>query len=223
MIPAKGANHRFRKELLPPAAQFYASELGKLGRPSRGWARGNCPFHESKSGISFAVNLDSGGFYCFGCGAKGGDVISFLMLRESISFRRACEILGAWTDGTGECGRTLERARYDRIATIQERIATEEKRLRMELRAFLHSIDAIERDFSSRLQAERESETCWEILSSLVDEKRRTESAYYLLSFGSAQDRASYVLNENAREGMVSAVMLAGYVRGDSHVVEVPL
>jgi prepilin-type N-terminal cleavage/methylation domain-containing protein len=50
---------------LPPARSFYECELGKLTRANgKGWAQGRCPLHESKSGKSFSVNLDSGGFHC---------------------------------------------------------------------------------------------------------------------------------------------------------------
>ena len=42
-------NSNFDKSLLPPAASFYGRELGNLGRPDRhGWAKTNCPFHDSK-------------------------------------------------------------------------------------------------------------------------------------------------------------------------------
>jgi hypothetical protein len=93
--------NRFRKELLPPAASFYERELGELRRPSRGWAspKAGCPFHDSKSKTSFSVNLDTGGFYCFGCGAKGGDVAAFVMLRDKVDFKAAAQSLGAWDDG----------------------------------------------------------------------------------------------------------------------------
>jgi DNA primase len=89
---------QFQRELLPPARSFYENELRKLTRPSRGWARGNCPFHESKSRSSFSVNLDSGGFYCFGCEVKGGDILDFVKLRDKVDFKRAAQILGAWRD-----------------------------------------------------------------------------------------------------------------------------
>jgi CHC2 zinc finger len=89
----------FRKDRLPPARSFYEFELGKLIRPNKkGWAQTRCPFHESKSGKSFSVNLESGGFHCFGCDAKGGDVIAFIRLRDGLSFREACERLGAWDE-----------------------------------------------------------------------------------------------------------------------------
>src|SRR5947209_20362957 len=87
----------FRKELLPPPKSFYTKEIGKLSRPSHGWARGNCPFHESTSRLSFSVNLDNGGFYCFGCQVKG-DLVSFVQQRYKLPFKEACSYLGAWRD-----------------------------------------------------------------------------------------------------------------------------
>jgi hypothetical protein len=79
--------NRLRKDRLPVPQIFYKDELGKLSHPSRGWARGNCPFHESASGTSFSVNLDTGGFYCFGCAVHGSDIIAFVMLRDKCDFR----------------------------------------------------------------------------------------------------------------------------------------
>jgi DNA primase len=52
---------------------------------------GLCPFHpETKP--SFTVAPDKGIFYCFGCGA-GGNVISFLMQHQRLSFPEAAEEL----------------------------------------------------------------------------------------------------------------------------------
>ncbi len=50
-----------------------------------------CPFHPEKS-PSFTVWPDSQHYYCFGCG-KSGDVFTFLMEREGLSFREAMETL----------------------------------------------------------------------------------------------------------------------------------
>jgi len=79
---------QFDRSALPPARSFYERELGKLSRADRkGWARvkAGCPFHASESKKSFFGHLD-GGFYCFGCGAKGGDVIAFVRQRYGLSF-----------------------------------------------------------------------------------------------------------------------------------------
>ncbi|NLM97219.1 MAG: DNA primase, partial [Halanaerobiaceae bacterium] len=50
-----------------------------------------CPFHQEKT-PSFTVNPDKQFYYCFGCGS-GGDLISFVMEIENISFREALKIL----------------------------------------------------------------------------------------------------------------------------------
>jgi DNA primase len=76
----------FDRSALPLPEGFYRQECGKLSRPSRGWARSRCPLHGGDNPTSFAVNLDTGGFYCHACGAKGGDVLEFVRLRYQLSF-----------------------------------------------------------------------------------------------------------------------------------------
>lgn len=55
--------------------------------------RGLCPFHSEKT-PSFFVNPDKQIFHCFGCGA-GGNVYTFLMQYENISFPEAVRQLAA--------------------------------------------------------------------------------------------------------------------------------
>ncbi len=50
-----------------------------------------CPFHQEKT-PSFMVQPEKQMFYCFGCGA-GGDVFSFLMRHENMSFPEALKTL----------------------------------------------------------------------------------------------------------------------------------
>lgn len=76
----------FNRSALPLPRDFYEDECGKLSRPSRGWARSRCPLHGGDNPTSFAVNLDTGGFFCHACGAKGGDVLEFVRLRYNLSF-----------------------------------------------------------------------------------------------------------------------------------------
>lgn len=52
---------------------------------------GLCPFHQEKT-PSFSVSPAKQIFYCFGCGV-GGDVFSFLMKIDSLSFPEAVEVL----------------------------------------------------------------------------------------------------------------------------------
>lgn len=55
----------------------------RLKRNGRRWV-GLCPFHSEKT-PSFTVSPDQGFFKCFGCG-KGGDVFTFVQLRENLPF-----------------------------------------------------------------------------------------------------------------------------------------
>src|SRR5207244_3350073 len=50
-----------------------------------------CPFHEDRN-PSFVVYPRSQNFHCFGC-REHGDVLSFLMRRERLTFREALQVL----------------------------------------------------------------------------------------------------------------------------------
>src|SRR5439155_20254731 len=43
-----------------------------------------CPFHEEKT-PSLSLNVDTGRFHCFGCNAKGGDILDFVVTKEAIT------------------------------------------------------------------------------------------------------------------------------------------
>jgi DNA primase len=53
--------------------------------------KGKCPFHNEKT-PSFFVSPDRGGYYCFGCGAKG-DIFSFVEQFEGLDFMGALKML----------------------------------------------------------------------------------------------------------------------------------
>ncbi|RLB08091.1 MAG: DNA primase [Deltaproteobacteria bacterium] len=61
--------------------------LKKAGRNYKGL----CPFHQEKT-PSFVVSEEKQLFHCFGCGV-GGNVFSFLMKYEQISFAEAAKVL----------------------------------------------------------------------------------------------------------------------------------
>jgi DNA primase len=53
--------------------------------------KAKCPFHNEKT-ASFFISPDRGGYYCFGCNAKG-DIFSFVEQFEGLDFRGALKIL----------------------------------------------------------------------------------------------------------------------------------
>ncbi len=53
--------------------------------------KAKCPFHNEKS-PSFFVSPDRGGYYCFGCNAKG-DIFTFVEQFEGLDFRGALKVL----------------------------------------------------------------------------------------------------------------------------------
>ncbi|MBO1754753.1 DNA primase [Allobranchiibius sp. CTAmp26] len=68
--------------------------------------KGLCPFHDEKT-PSFTVSPDNGTYHCFGCD-KGGDVISFVMEVEHLTFSETVERLAGragielhYEDGAG--------------------------------------------------------------------------------------------------------------------------
>lgn len=86
------------KASLPPVI-FYLEELpGLAPRQDHGWIDGGlCPFHSDKHAGSFKINLDTGAFRCFSCGAAGGDIIAFYRLRY------CCGFMDALRDLEGRC------------------------------------------------------------------------------------------------------------------------
>jgi len=66
-------------------------KLEKAGRSFKA----RCPFHNEKT-ASFFVSPERGGYYCFGCGAKG-DIFSFVEQFEGLDFRGALKVLAERT------------------------------------------------------------------------------------------------------------------------------
>ncbi|MDB5083885.1 MAG: primase [Bacilli bacterium] len=68
------------------------SEYVQLKRSGRTYM-GLCPFHSEKS-PSFSVSRDKQFFHCFGCG-EGGDILSFVMKAEGLTFVETLEQLAS--------------------------------------------------------------------------------------------------------------------------------
>ncbi len=99
--------------------------------------RGRCPFHEERT-PSFFVFLDSGNYKCFGCG-ESGDVFTFLMKIENLTFRESLERLA------DETGVSLRRGNRD-------------PKIQAHLRALAGANEAACRYFERQLTAHREGE-----------------------------------------------------------------
>lgn len=67
-----------------------ASEYVELEKSGKNY-RALCPFHQEDT-PSFTINPSEQFFYCFGCG-EGGDVISFIMKIDNLSFQEALRSL----------------------------------------------------------------------------------------------------------------------------------
>ena len=89
---------------------------------------GLCPFHAEKT-PSFSVNAERQFYHCFGCGA-GGDVFSFLMQSEGLSFPDAVR-------------RLADRAGVD----LEERLLSTEERAQLERRERLFKINSLAADY----------------------------------------------------------------------------
>jgi DNA primase len=85
----------FDRNRLPTAVGYYEPIIGRLRFNSSGWAQARCVFHEDRH-ASLSIHRERGAFRCFACGARGGDVLAFEMLRSDMDFKSAARALGAW-------------------------------------------------------------------------------------------------------------------------------
>ncbi|MBI5267409.1 MAG: DNA primase [candidate division Zixibacteria bacterium] len=89
--------------------------LKKKGRAF--WA--NCPFHTEKT-PSFQVNPDRQIYHCFGCG-KGGNVITFLIEHEKMSFIETVQLLARKANITiRESATDFKREEIERLNFAQQ-------------------------------------------------------------------------------------------------------
>lgn len=84
----------FNRALLPCPADYFRSQALTLVGTGR-WLSARCPFHPDGH-PSLRVSIDTGAFRCMACGAHGGDVVAFHMLRHKLPFVEAAKALGAW-------------------------------------------------------------------------------------------------------------------------------
>lgn len=85
----------FDRNLLPDTVSYCDSEGLKLSGPGK-WKTTSCAFHGGSDSMRF--NIQSGGYCCMSCDAKGGDVLAYHMAAHSLEFVDAAKALGAWVD-----------------------------------------------------------------------------------------------------------------------------
>tara|TARA_Y100000588_G_C14122938_1_gene868093 strand:+ start:594 stop:893 length:300 start_codon:yes stop_codon:yes gene_type:complete len=75
--------------------KFYEKKLGKIPKVSRNGLSEvdcKCKFHNDKKPGSFAVDLKTGDYHCFSCGAHGS-VVNFIMHEKNITYYESLEEL----------------------------------------------------------------------------------------------------------------------------------
>jgi hypothetical protein len=178
----------FDAAMLPPPQSFYERELGPLSRPDRrGWARPKrgCPFHNSKSKRSFYIQSQTGGFVCFQCGAKGGDVLDFVKLRDHLSFKQAAQMLGAWRgEMTWAEAERIKSSREERERKRLEEEAQKEaqRRARLDVRTDILTYTRVMREVSKQLAREIENEALWECLEAAWQFREQADAEYLKLA-----------------------------------------
>ena len=82
----------------------FISGYVQLKKSGQNW-KGLCPFHQEKT-PSFTVSQSKQIFHCFGCG-EGGDVITFLLKHDRLSFHEAVTMLAQ------KAGISVDARRFD--------------------------------------------------------------------------------------------------------------
>ncbi len=223
----------FQRELLPPAGDFYRRAFRRLSRPNRsGWAVALCPFHRDRH-PSLSVNVRSGAFNCFSCGAHGGDVIDFVMQRDGLNFKSAAIALGAWERGAtvnGDVRAEIVRRQQRRAARDMtvDRLLAAERSLRLQYRSEVHLLESSQRKTAERLRSPaitpQERNDCLGCLQVLLPEIREALAAYYLLAFASIAERVDFITHPDTRDAAIQSVLERGFIRDDAgRVYEVVL
>lgn len=173
----------FRPEWLPPAEVFFRDNVQRFRARDRR-ATGLCPFHKDRN-PSLSMDLDRGLFHCFTCGASGGDVVDFVMLRDGVKFPRACQILGTWDDDGYVPKPPTIPVRFLVLDYVIDGVPYRAE-VRDERRNYADKIRRSYRDASDRLtelslgDSESyvgEQEDCWARMARVLDELREMETA----------------------------------------------
>jgi hypothetical protein len=195
---------------------------------------GSCPWHQSRSRRSFVVYPEKQTWRCWGC-AVGGDVFSFFMRFDGISFPTAVKLVanitGVTVDGSPLSERLSARTELGQvekqIAKILDaefmRAARELDRVnRMQVRAGLRLAELLNGSIS---RFAGEIEFCWSALQYARALLPRLDAEFVLLGFGKSSDRERFVLADaNEQRQIIDEILYEGYVLDDrNYRREVPL
>lgn len=150
-----------------------------LKRSGRNYV-GLCPFHQEKT-PSFMVSPDKQIFHCFGCG-QGGNVISFVMEREGLSFPETVKHLAR------QAGIRVPERELTPAQKKQEDLKGEIKKA-MELTAQLYHFVLLKREAGTRALAYLKS-------------RGVSEESIKKFSLGFAPNRWDYLVGFAAKKGI---------------------
>jgi hypothetical protein len=87
---------RFDRSRFPDPVAYFEGIFGRLRFNSAQWAQVSCVFHTPDREPSLSLHR-GGGFSCFACEARGGDVLEFEHLRTGRDRRAIAQSWGAWS------------------------------------------------------------------------------------------------------------------------------
>ena len=83
----------FIRERIPDAQSYFAN-MGLVLTGKGKWRTTECQFHNGSD--SLRVNVETGGWICMSCAAKGGDAVAHHMQLHGLDFAATCALLGCW-------------------------------------------------------------------------------------------------------------------------------
>jgi hypothetical protein len=193
--------------------------MRNLGWRVRSRNRADCELCKgcSTSTVSFTDRL----WKCHRCG-EGGDVYSLVRAVHRCDFRTAlrwvAELTGLQVADTRSAELEARRQKTERVNRAARSLAEAERDLRLACRDEIYECDSVLRAVGPWDQAQ------WRrAMAAFVLRNEFLLPEYTLLSFGTAEARANYVLADHRVQAeMIAAIRVAGGVQADNgHFAEV--
>ncbi|MCC6177447.1 MAG: toprim domain-containing protein [Chloroflexi bacterium] len=121
-----------------PLAQVVAMSGVRLVRAGPSSLKGLCPFHDDRR-PSLVVDERDEHFHCYGCRAHG-DVISWVMRRDGLSFSAACDLLIGLPRSTRPAARVSAPQRSERVRRWDRLTLTEQVAMNMAGAVYHHTL-----------------------------------------------------------------------------------